>query len=330
MPLSQLITSNRCCWKFTQVPGCNPKQHHENIQPLVEICTMASRSPTPDVTDTLDPGQKDTTHLPGRRVVSWRGWGRFSAESYERGEGESIWQSDQHRLAFSLGPRAPLTLQFEGGPCRVLQQEPEAIGLYPAGLMARIVGTNAHYAQVCWSPTFYSAVTTHLSNPPEIGPDFYPDPLLRPLVRALIHEIGHGVMDHLLADSLMTSIVVRIAHRFSPPHPVPSPALVKPNLQRVLDYIETHLEQELTLTELASVACLSPYHFSRSFKEAMGMGPQRYTTQRRIDLAKRLLHRRADTLADVALASGFADQSHFTQVFRRETGMTPKNFRAAL
>ena len=62
-------------------------------------------------------------------------------------------------------------------------------------------------------------------------------------------------------------------------------------MRRVLDYIEAHLEQGLTLAELAGVACLSPSHFSRSVKQAVGMGPQRYTVQRRVERAKYLLRR---------------------------------------
>ena len=291
---------------------------------------MQSR-PSPSVTtDSLDLARNDTGDVRGRRVLSWRSWDKFGAGTYERGEGEATWRSSQHRLVFSLVPRPPFTLQFEGGPPRTLHQEPEAVGLYPAGLLARTTGTNARYAQVSWSPELYSIVTPHLSRTPEIGPDFYSDPLLRQLIRALVHEIGHGTMDRLLADSLMTSIVVRVVHRFSPPHPEHGPDLIRPRLQRVLDYIEANLDRDLTLSELAEVACLSACYFSRSFKEAMGVGPQRYTTQRRIELAKRLLRWRTDTLAIVAAEVGFADQSHFTHIFRRETGMTPGRFRAAL
>ena len=62
--------------------------------------------------------------------------------------------------------------------------------------------------------------------------------------------------------------------------PEPSNGLSRERLVRVLDYIKTHLDDRLTLTDLAGVACLSPYHFSRSFKRTVGVGPQRYVTQR--------------------------------------------------
>ena len=84
------------------------------------------------------------------------------------------------------------------------------------------------------------------------------------------------------------------------------------------------------MTDLAEVACLSPYHFSRSFKQAVGVGPQRYVMQRRIDRAKTLMRRTKQPLAMIAQEAGFSDQSHLTSIFRRETGVTPGRYRVAL
>ena len=95
------------------------------------------------------------------------------------------------------------------------------------------------------------------------------------------------------------------------------------------DYVEAHLDDDLSLTTLAGIACLSPYHFSRSFKQATSVGPQRYVIQRRLERAKRLLRQTHQPLAWIAQEAGFADQSHLTQIFRREIGVTPGRFRAA-
>jgi AraC family transcriptional regulator len=101
-------------------------------------------------------------------------------------------------------------------------------------------------------------------------------------------------------------------------------------LKRVCDYIEAHLDDRLTLTEIAGVACLSTYHFSRSFKEAVGVGPRRYIVQWRVERAKALLQRSEQPLSWVAQEARFADQSHLTAEFRRQLGVTPGRFRAEL
>lgn len=122
---------------------------------------------------------------------------------------------------------------------------------------------------------------------------------------------------------------MRVAQRFGSEQQQRQPDLPRLRLRRVLDYIDAHLDQDLTLAELAGLVCLSPCHFSRSFTEAVGVGPQRYTVQRRVEQAKAMQQRGDESLADVAATVGFADQSHFTAAVRRETGTTPGRFRAA-
>jgi AraC family transcriptional regulator len=142
-----------------------------------------------------------------------------------------------------------------------------------------------------------------------------------------------GFLDRILADALNTALAVQITRHFVDPSAIalaPSNGLSRERLQRVRDYIEAHLDDRLTLSDIAGVACLSPYHFSRSFKLVVGVGPQRYVIQRRLDRAKTLLRRTSQPLAWIAQEAGFADQSHLSSIFRREMGMTPGQFRAAL
>ena len=284
-----------------------------------------------EIADSPPQGSNGVWDLRGRRIEVWRNWGLFGAGTYSRGSGEGLWVSDQHRLVFSLTPVPPMLLWIDGGPPHALQPVHDAGALYPAGLSIRTAGENSRYAQVCWSPELYRAIAPELPALPDLDPAVaFQDPLLRQLARSLAEETGQGVMDRLLAESLVAALAMRIARRFAPPPPCTAPDLPRGQVRRVLDYIEAHLDEELALAELAGVACLSPYHFSRCFKHAMGVGPQRYTVQRRVERAKALMRRRDQTLAAVAAAAGFADQSHFTAVFRRETGMTPGRFRLAM
>ncbi|HLH91314.1 MAG TPA: AraC family transcriptional regulator [Xanthobacteraceae bacterium] len=98
---------------------------------------------------------------------------------------------------------------------------------------------------------------------------------------------------------------------------------------RVAEYIEAHLAENVLLSSLAEVAQLSPFHFSRAFKQSFGMPPLRYLASRRIERAKDLLAGDR-TVTQVGLAVGFAETSSFTTAFRKHTGVTPTAFRRGL
>jgi AraC family transcriptional regulator len=95
----------------------------------------------------------------------------------------------------------------------------------------------------------------------------------------------------------------------------------------VLDYMNANLEEAVGLTELADIACLSPFHFNRAFSRAMGAPPHRYLAALRLERAKTLLAIGNTSIVDIALASGFFSQSNFTRAFHRATGTTPSAYR---
>ncbi len=101
-------------------------------------------------------------------------------------------------------------------------------------------------------------------------------------------------------------------------------------LRQVLDYIAAHLDQDVSLADLARTAGMSPHHFAVLFRERMSTSPHRYVVEQRIKRAKRLLRDPRRSVLEVALLSGFESQSHFGRVFRRVVGMTPSDYRAAL
>jgi AraC family transcriptional regulator len=104
-------------------------------------------------------------------------------------------------------------------------------------------------------------------------------------------------------------------------------ALDRRRLQRVLDCIEANLEGDLTLDHMASIACLSRFHFARAFKEAVGQSPHRYVSTKRLDRAKALLMQGDRSLVDIALSLSFSSQANFTRAFKQATGQTPGQFR---
>ena len=100
--------------------------------------------------------------------------------------------------------------------------------------------------------------------------------------------------------------------------------LSAPQLQRVRDYIHAHLSSDLGLTALAGEVQLSPYHFAHLFKNTVGMPPHHYVICERVNESRKLLATRRMSVIEVAMTLGFASQSHFTEVFRKATGTTPK------
>jgi transcriptional regulator GlxA family with amidase domain len=98
-------------------------------------------------------------------------------------------------------------------------------------------------------------------------------------------------------------------------------------LQRVRDYVESHLRGNLSLETLAATSGLSMYHFLREFKQSQGVTPHHYLVQRRIERARELLTRTDLSVSEIAFACGFSDQSHFGRRFRELVGVPPSAFR---
>jgi len=98
-------------------------------------------------------------------------------------------------------------------------------------------------------------------------------------------------------------------------------------LRRVTDYIQEHLDQNLTLAQLGAVVCMSPFHFARLFQRTTGMPPHRFVVRARIDRALTLLTVHESPIGGIARAVGFRTASHFSTVFRRITGITPRAYR---
>ena len=139
---------------------------------------------------------------------------------------------------------------------------------------------------------------------------------------------AQGPAANLLVDGLFDQALALVLRACDPARRIaPPPELADRRLARVVDYVEAHLEQPMSTRELAGVAHVSPFHFSRAFKAAAGLAPHAYVTARRVECARRLLSGPM-ALAEIAFACGFASQSHFGEVFRAQTGLTPGAYRA--
>ena len=99
--------------------------------------------------------------------------------------------------------------------------------------------------------------------------------------------------------------------------------------QRVLTFVQTRLDQTITVDQLAAEVGMSPSRFARVFRETLGTTPMQYVMAYRIEQAVKMMEDQSRPLGDIALACGFSDQAHFTRSFKQVTGETPRKFRAA-
>jgi AraC family transcriptional regulator len=134
----------------------------------------------------------------------------------------------------------------------------------------------------------------------------------------------------IFADSLAAALAARLfALQSRRPTAAPEAGRALPGwrLRQVLDYVEAHLDQDLTLAELAAVAGFSMSHFKPLFRQAVGMPVHRFVMERRVARARSLLLESTKSVTAIALEAGFAHPSHMARCLRRALGFTPAQLR---
>lgn len=134
----------------------------------------------------------------------------------------------------------------------------------------------------------------------------------------------------LFTDSLASALAARLLalqSRKEAPDSKPVRALPAWRLRHVLEYIETHLDEDLTLAELAGVAGFSLSHFKPLFKKALGVPVHRFVLERRVERARLRLLEGDRSLTDIALEAGFSHPSHMARCMRRVLGLSPSQVR---
>ena len=124
--------------------------------------------------------------------------------------------------------------------------------------------------------------------------------------------------------------VANMQTRTSSSHPQPvarRAALAPHRVNAVVAYIEEHAAETVGVKKLATVVNMSPFHFARMFKGALGVPPHAYITNVRMERAKRLLATSNMSLREIATTVGYQTQAHFTGVFHKQVGTTPRTYR---
>jgi AraC family transcriptional regulator len=249
----------------------------------------------------------------------------------------------EHILTIPLGHRA-IDLEFflEGGLQTVSYQERDfangCIEFVPAdlplALHSHTSGEGMELIQCHLEPTFLAQIAHESVNPDRVElvmASKTVDLLLCQLALALKSSLEEdGVGSRLYADSMATAMSAHLLryyatrnHRFTEYED----GLSQQKLRQALDYIQAHLSENLSLSEIADKLGMSQYYFCHLFKRSTGMSPHQYLIRQRVERAKHLLRQTELTITSIALKCGFANQSHFAKSFRQYTGLNPKEFR---
>jgi len=154
------------------------------------------------------------------------------------------------------------------------------------------------------------------------------------LGRSMLAAFGLSELaNRLFIDHVALAIGVRVAQTNGGLRPALRPmrgGLAPWQVRRAKELLSANLDGGIALKEIARECRLSVSHFSRAFRQTVGVAPHQWLLSFRVDSAKNLLREREKTLSEVALACGFSDQSHFTRVFTRITGVSPGAWRRGM
>ncbi len=263
-----------------------------------------------------------------------RSWDGFEARLYDVSGGVTETPVFlKHNVTMLVGKPVRSICRCYGSISRRLQV-PGEIDIVPAGYSgAWEHGGRATFVDVNVSVSLVRAAAQAMGLNPdraEITPHLrLRDPHIEHICWALKAELETlEPLGRLYANSLGLALAAQLLRRCTTVAPRRmTNSLSQRRVRRVVEYINEHLAQDLTLAELAQTAQLSPSHFKVLFKQSSGVPVHQYVIRRRVEYAIELLSRGNLRLSEVAFQAGFADQSHMARCMRRLTGATPDTLR---
>lgn len=185
------------------------------------------------------------------------------------------------------------------------------------------------FEPIVFNRTIYESLNTDKI---ELVPQFaISDPLIYQIgltLKSTLENYGDG--SRLYAETMANALAVHLLQHYStqkPKEKIYQDGLPRYKLQLVIDYIYAHLDEDIGLTELATLVKMSPRYFLQLFKQSTGITPHKFVIRTRIERAKELLILKEINIAQIAQKVGFANQSHLNLHFKRLVGVTPKQFR---
>lgn len=237
-----------------------------------------------------------------------------------------------HYVSLNLDDR-PLTMEVKGelGAFRRVVLRRGAAWFCPADDLVSVrLNSNFRYVRMSIDPVYFNRLVS-------AAPDAQPMELHRTYSIAKT-QIGH-IVGALVAESdagnpgglaFVEALAAGLSHQLALHAGVRKPGVARLRgglsttaRRRALELIDASPDSNLSVEFLANEVGLSAAHFARAFKETMGLAPHQYLLHLRLERARRMLDVEDAVLSDVAQRAGFADQAHFTRLFKREYGVTP-------
>ena len=263
------------------------------------------------------------------------GWQSIQLQHYSQLAGETHEFANPSHVIVIHQSQQPIELQHTfDGKKQIELLRPQQVGLLPQGVPRRGVWQDkVEFTLLLLDPVAVTRTAYESIDPDRITliPRFtQSDPLIYQLGAALSNVLQTQPQNsQLYAESMATALSAHLLQFYSTQKKAIqsfSGGLPPYKLQQAIDYIQAHLTEDISLTEIADFVGISRYHFSRLFKKATGYSPYQYTIKCRVERSKELLRRKNLNITDVALEVGFSSPSHFTQSFKKLMGITPRQF----
>lgn len=265
-----------------------------------------------------------------------RGWDGLVVELYSFSDLDTVVQSPDHVIAVHLAGTVTLRRTL-AGRTRTRKMTSGDITITPVGPRVRWQQTSASLVTLLRLSSEY--VRRMAGDECAMDPGRFEIQSVFATRDAVIENLGHrllagleleGVDSHLYVDTLTCELALHLLRHYTTTSVSdwPKTRLSPHKLRCAVDYIEENLGNPLTLAAIAGAVALSPGHFAHAFREATGVSPHRYVVERRVERAKSLLRHTALPITEIADRVGCPSNSHFSVLFHRVTGVTPRRFRA--
>jgi len=242
----------------------------------------------------------------------------------------------RHVIAINIGHSFTWEFEKDGRVHRV-QRARGTISIFPShqpfsGRLKAEGGVLANFILLALNPIFVSRVAEGL----EFDADRIElteqrgitDPTFCHIALALRAGIQTGdALDRMYGEALSTALAVHLLREYGAAALGPKRqygGLPRAKLVRAVEYIQDQLDTDLTVSGIAQAVGISPYYFTRLFKESTGQSPHQYVIEARVRKAKELLISGKFSIGEAAFRVGFVDQSHLTRHFKRVFGLPPK------